>query len=78
MSCQHVTRKAVCKDCGHQGECVESADDWNRSRTRWVGFQEVPPSDMAIYRKRYDADDRLPVCACGSRDISVGEILSER
>lgn len=78
MSWEHVTRKAVCNACGHEGECITSSDDWNRSSTRWVGFGEVSPSDMDIYRHRYDADDRIPVCACGSRSIQVGDVIRER
>ena len=71
MSWDHNRYKATCRKCGRQGVCIESSDDWNRSETRWEGFAEIAPSAEAIYRKRYDARDRIPQCECGSSDISV-------
>lgn len=48
MSWEHDHYEATCDGCGRKGVVIRSSDDWNRSRTRYVGFENVEPSPTAI------------------------------
>lgn len=71
MSWDHTRYAARCKRCGAQGFMTESSDDWNRTRTTWEGFENVPPSAEAVARKRAGPNDFRPRCGCGSSEIEV-------
>lgn len=77
MSWDDTRYKATCNFCGTTGVCIKSSDDWNRSRTKWEGFQEVPPDPIAVYMKKVDARDMRGVCKCGSTNIVLGALLSD-
>ncbi|AZU59772.1 hypothetical protein CFM90_26485 (plasmid) [Ralstonia solanacearum] len=73
MSWQHDHYKATCRTCGHEGECIQSSDDWNRTETSYSGLTEIPPDSTAVDRKRAAPGDRRPQCPqCGGTDIEVG------
>lgn len=77
MSWEHTRYEARCSSCGRVGVCIRSEDDWNRSATRWEGFDSKQPDSTAVGRKKVDARDLVAVCACGSTNISVGRQLLE-
>lgn len=77
MSWEHSKYKAKCVQCGHEGFCIRSSDDWNRSGTSWEGFENVEPDATAVSRKRVDRRDSQPVCKCGSNKIEVGDYLGD-
>ena len=77
MSWEHSKYKAKCVQCGHEGYCIRSSDDWGRSQTRWEGFTNEEPDTTAVGRKRLDRRDMSAVCKCGSKNIEVGEYLGE-
>ncbi len=70
MSWSDSSRKATCRDCGHEGVQVSSSDDFGRTEEHWQGFDTVPASDYEYYRGRSEA--RVPVCKCGSKNIIIG------
>jgi hypothetical protein len=74
MSWEYFTYEAFCEQCGREGFCVEGSDDWGRSSTSWGGFENLPPHPTAVARKRADARDMSPVCACGSTKIRIGNV----
>ena len=76
MSWEHNRYEAKCDTCGRQGFCVRSSDDWNRTATRWEGFDEVAPDATAVARMRVGPDDMSPKCPCGSTNISIGKHVS--
>lgn len=77
MSWEHTRYEARCEGCGRVGVCIRSSDDWNRSATRWEGFDSTPPNATAVGRKRVDVRDLEAVCTCGDTRIVVGEILKD-
>lgn len=56
MSWEYSKYEAVCKQCGHQGFCIEGSDDWGRSCTWWEGFNGRPSSPTAVGRMKASAD----------------------
>ena len=76
MSWEHIHYRAVCNGCGHEGVCIQSSDDWNRSESTYEGFDLRSPSDYAVARKRVGANDMLAQCPkCGGTTITHGEML---
>lgn len=76
MSWEHDHYKATCAECGHEGECIKSSDDWNRFSTSYVGFSNKEPDATAVARKRVDRGDSKPVCPeCGGTEITLGPLL---
>lgn len=41
----------------------------------WEGFNSKPPDPTAVGMKRADSRDLVRVCACGSTQITIGEII---
>lgn len=75
MGWEYFKYKAKCENCGREGFCIRGDDDWNRSSTHWIGFENVSPHVNAVARKRADARDSRPVCECGNGSVAVGEYL---
>lgn len=75
MSWDREKHKATCLDCGTEGFCIQATDDWNRSSTTWIGFENIKPDAQAVARKRVDARNSRPQCSCGSTNIEIGEPL---
>ncbi|SAL06105.1 hypothetical protein AWB67_06828 [Caballeronia terrestris] len=76
MSWEHNHYKATCIGCGHEGECIKSSDDWNRSETRYAGFANNDPDATAVGRKRADRRDSSPTCPqCGGTEVRIGPFL---
>lgn len=75
MSWDREKYEARCRVCGATGYCIKADDDWGRSSTTWVGFENVAPSADAVGRKRADARDNTGRCACGSSEVEVGKSL---
>lgn len=76
MSWEHNHYKAICRACGHEGECIRSSDDWNRCETTYPGFITAAPSATEAGRKRAAPNDQRPRCPqCDSADIEVGEYI---
>ena len=75
MSWDYEKLEACCKDCGKIGFCVRGDDDWGRSSTHWIGFDNVAPSPTDVDRKRADSRDSRAKCSCGSSNIPVGTSL---
>jgi hypothetical protein len=69
MSWEYDKYEAVCEQCGRQGFCIEGSDDWGRSSTTWLGFENQEPHPYAVGLKRADPGNMRPVCSCGSRKI---------
>lgn len=69
-----VRRRVMCNGCGHVGEEIVTSDDWGRSSTGWVGFERKPTSAYEAHRMRSDGS---PVCVCGSRSVTRGEVISD-
>jgi len=75
MGWDRIKYEAVCASCGKQGFCIKAEDDWFRSSTTWVGFENHKPSPTAVGRKKADARDSIPRCDCGKTQIKVGKML---
>ena len=75
MGWDRTKYEAVCADCGKTGYVIKADDDWGRSETTWIGFENRSPDPTAVARKRTDARDSTPVCQCGSSKITVGSML---
>ena len=50
MSWEYDKYEAVCEQCGRQGFCIEGSDDWGRSSTSWLGFEDQEPHPYAYPR----------------------------
>lgn len=72
MSWEHTKYDAVCEACGRKGFVIRSSDDWGRFATSYEGFDNVSPDATAVGRKRADARDSSPKCACGSTAVRQG------
>ena len=75
MSWEHEKYIAICKKCGRKGFVIHSSDDWGRSETQYEGFENLPPNDYEVARKRVGPRDSEPRCVCGSSDIKQGELV---
>ena len=75
MGSDRIKYEATCGDCGKKGFCIQAKDDWNRSSTTWIGFENIKPDPQAVAQKRVDARDSQPQCTCGSRNIKIGNSL---
>ncbi|MFT7043822.1 MAG: hypothetical protein ACJAW7_002585 [Candidatus Azotimanducaceae bacterium] len=75
MSWDRTKYEATCDDCDHSGFVIKADDDWGRSQTTWVGFENRAPNPTAVARKQADARDALPLCKCGSSKITKGGLL---
>lgn len=76
MSWEHDHYVATCVACGHEGECIRSSDDWNRTATSYVGFANNAPDATAVGTKRVGDRDMNPVCSkCGGTEIKIGRHL---
>lgn len=74
MSWEYERYEAHCEKCGHVGVCIKGSDDWCRSSTSWEGFKCEDPDATAVGRQRIGARDRVPVCICGSTQITVSSL----
>lgn len=72
MSWEYEKYEARCESCGKTGFCIRGSDDWNRSSTRWEGFEEVAPSSTAVGMKHADARNLVGQCDCGKSKIVLG------
>ena len=77
MSWDHDTYAATCANCGAKGTVTISMDDWNQTKTRWSGFDNVDPHSTAVGMKHLGAHDSRPECQCGNTKIVRGERISE-
>ena len=77
MSWQHSKYQARCENCGEEGFCIKSSDDWNRSKTPWEGFENKRPNPILVDRGRVGVDDYDPVCSCGNTKVVKGERLDD-
>jgi hypothetical protein len=75
MSWDYSKYEAICRDCGRKGVCIRGSDDWGRTARRWEGFENHEPPRMLVIRKIVSSRHMMPVCACGSSNISVGKDL---
>jgi len=75
MGWERTKYEAVCVSCGKRGFCIKAEDDWFRSSTTWIGFDNHEPSPTAVGRKKADSRDSVPRCECGSTKIKVGKML---
>lgn len=75
MGWDRIKYEAVCSDCGRLGQVIKADDDWGRSQTTWVGFDNETPDPTSVGRKRSDSRDSKALCVCGSSKISTGKML---
>jgi hypothetical protein len=75
MSWEHSKYEARCTACGKKGLVIRSSDDWGRSSTKYVGFENERPDATAVGRKRADARDNSGRCDCGSGSIDLGAFI---
>lgn len=74
MSWEHTRYRAICNTCGHEGVRVDSMDDWNRTETRFEGFNQVIADPTMVARKRISSGS--PRCPnCGGTSITSTELL---
>jgi|GEM_PF-1876219 len=75
MGWDRTKYEATCTNCGHSGFVIKADDDWGRSQTSWIGFENKEPDVNAVARKQADARDSSPQCECGSTKIQIGTKL---
>jgi len=76
MSWEHNYYVATCNRCQHEGVCIRSSDDWNRSKEKYEGFDNVAPDPYLVARMRVGAMDMRPKCPkCGGMSITVGAFI---
>lgn len=75
MGWERIKYEAVCEDCGHNGFVIIADDDWGRSQTTWIDFENQAPNPQAVARKKADARDCKPLCKCGSSKVIRGNFL---
>ena len=74
MSTDEYRYVATCQACGREGVEVKRSDEEANETSEWIGFINEPADPYLVHRKRV-APFRA-ACACGSRDIVRGEILT--
>jgi hypothetical protein len=62
----------VCLDCGREGHCVESLNDWGGISTWFDGFENIPSISEIDVDADFDAME--PLCFCGSTRIVRAEM----
>lgn len=77
MGWDHTKYEAHCENCGKKGFSIESMDDWNRTATKWIGFDTKPPDGHEVARKRVGARDLKPVCDCCKSRAVRGKRLGD-
>jgi hypothetical protein len=75
MGWDRIKYEAVCSDCGKVGQVIKADDDWGRSQTTWIGFENRTPHPNSVARKRSDSRNSEPLCVCGNSKISIGKML---
>jgi hypothetical protein len=75
MGWDRTKHEAVCSDCGRAGQVIKADDDWGRSQTTWIGFENEAADPASVARKRSDSRDSKPLCACGGSRITIGKML---
>jgi hypothetical protein len=77
MSWEHKKYQAFCENCGRTGFCIKASDDWGRSATSWIGFDNKPPNPHEVARKKISGDDYEAVCNCDKSKVVLGKCLGE-
>jgi hypothetical protein len=56
---------------------VQSSDDWNQSKTHWIGFESKPPESYDVARTKTSASDNVPICDCDKPKVKTDRCLGE-